>query len=94
MKRAHAFRTRSAKEKLTSESSRVGVGIWEKAVLAFQFGVLQPVFTLTNVYLLIWFFTEVSAWDKEVAGCVGGSLPAAKVCLRGQAAHGEGASLS
>lgn len=34
------------------------------------------------------------SWDKQVVGCVGGSLPGAKVCLRGQAAHGEGASLS
>ena len=33
------------------------------------------------------------SWDKRVVVCVGGSLPAAKVCLRGQAAHGEGASL-
>lgn len=32
----------------------------QEAMLAFQFAVSQPVFTVTNVYLLIQFFTEIS----------------------------------
>lgn len=34
------------------------------------------------------------SWDKQGAGCARGSLPAAEVCLRGQAAHGLGDSSS
>lgn len=33
------------------------------------------------------------SWDKQVVVCVGGSLPAANVCLGGLVAHREGANL-
>lgn len=78
LKKAQAFKIRSTKEKLTSKGSRVGVGICKVAVLAFQFGISQSMFT--NVSL---------SWNKQVVGYLGGSLTAARICLGGHVAHGE-----
>lgn len=91
LKRAHAFKIRSTKEELTSQSSRVGARMCEEAGLPFQCGGSQPAFTLRNVHLWIPFFTETSAGINRLWDAWKHLLPAAKARLGGQAAHGKGA---
>lgn len=66
--RLYAFKMRSINEKLTSECSKARSGIGEETVMAFQLGVSQLMFALTNVYLSILLFAEPLVWIKRLWG--------------------------